>query len=101
MISAASGLDPAVTFVIVVRQCVLSPGLIRSGLYPTEKSVLNVRFDSFSRMGTQISSVAPGYTVDSYTTISPSDRLCQRVSWHLGVDAGLVVYVCRWELVPR
>ena len=36
----------------------------------TKKSWLKTKFDSFSRIGTHISSVAPGKTVDSYTTIS-------------------------------
>ena len=50
--------------------CSLSPGLILSGLYPAKKSVLNFSPDLLSKIGTQNSSVAPGYTVDSYTTIS-------------------------------
>ena len=53
-----------------MSECCLSPGLILSGLYPHVKSLPYLRFDSFSKIGTQSSSVHPGYTVDSYTTIS-------------------------------
>ena len=49
----------------------LSPGLIRSGEYPQKKSLLNIRFEWSSKIGTHTSSVAPGKTVDSNTTISP------------------------------
>jgi hypothetical protein len=33
-----SGVEPAVTFFILVTVCFLSPGLIRSGEYPHKKS---------------------------------------------------------------
>ena len=32
LVSATSGVEPEVTFVIEVRRCCLSPGLMRSGL---------------------------------------------------------------------
>ena len=41
-------------------RCSLSPGLIRSGLYPQKKSLLNVNPEQFSKIGTQSSSVQPG-----------------------------------------
>lgn len=50
---------------------ILSPGFILSGEYPTLKSIPHFKPDSFSNIGIQISSVTPGYTVDSYTTIDP------------------------------
>ena len=50
---------------MVVRVCTLSPGLMRSGLYPIFQSTPHFKPDSFSIMGTQMSSVTPGYTVDS------------------------------------
>ncbi len=56
---------------IVDTRCSLSPGLMRSGEYPTKKSSLNRNPDTDSSSGTHRSSVAPGYTVDSYTTTSP------------------------------
>ena len=59
-ISADSNEEPEVTLIIEVRRCSLSPGLIRSGEYPQKKSLLKTKFEFFSRMGTQISSVAPG-----------------------------------------
>ena len=52
--------EPDVTFLISVILWFLSPGLIRSGLYPQKKSVLKFNFDSFSRIGTHTSSVQPG-----------------------------------------
>jgi hypothetical protein len=65
MKSAISGVEPEVTFKISSTRCSLSPGLMRSGLYPAKKSTLKVRFEMPSRIGMQTSSVAPGYTVDS------------------------------------
>ena len=35
------------------------------------KSCFHLKPENFSSTGTQTSSVAPGYTVDSYTTIAP------------------------------
>ena len=58
--SAASGVEPEVIFRILVSVCSLSPGLIRSGLYPQKKSRLNARLLYFSRIGTHSSSVHPG-----------------------------------------
>jgi hypothetical protein len=69
--SAISGVEPEVTLRMPGRRCCLSPGLMRSGLYPTKKSRLKSRPETFARIGTQASSVQPGYTVDSYTTVSP------------------------------
>lgn len=43
----------------------LSPGFILSGEYATLKSCPHFNPDSLSNMGTHISSVTPGYTVDS------------------------------------
>ena len=63
--SAASAVEPDVTFRIDGRRCSLSPGLIRSGLYPAKKSVLSVSPEFSSMIGIQNSSVAPGKTVDS------------------------------------
>ena len=60
-----SGVDPEVTFLICSTVCNLSPGLIRSGEYPAKKSKLNFRPEVFSTIGIQLSSVTPGYTVDS------------------------------------
>jgi len=57
---AISGVDPEVTFKILVTVRSLSPGLIRSGLYPQKKSLLNFKVDIFSSSGTHISSVTPG-----------------------------------------
>ena len=63
--SAASGVEPDVTFIIFSTVCSLSPGLIRSGEYPAKKSRLKTNPDVLSRMGTHSSSVMPGQTVDS------------------------------------
>jgi len=52
---------------------------MRSGLYPQKKSTLYFRPDSRSITGTQTSSVAPGYTVDSNTTMSPLRRVLPTV----------------------
>ena len=43
----------------------LIPGLIRSGEYPTAKSLPHPRDHDRLRLGTQSPSTAPGYTVDS------------------------------------
>ena len=48
----------------------MSPGFILSGLYPTKKSMLYFSLEYFCKVLTQISSVAPGYTVLSYITTS-------------------------------
>ena len=64
-ILATSGVDPLVIFNILVNVLSLSPGLIRSGLYPQKKSLLNFNPENFSNNGTHSSSVTPGYTVDS------------------------------------
>ena len=63
--SAASGVEPDVTFIIFSTVCSLSPGLIRSGEYPAKKSRLKTNPEVLSRMGTHSSSVMPGQTVDS------------------------------------
>jgi len=60
---AILGVLPDVTFRIFVTVCSLSPGLIRSGEYPQKKSLLNFNPLPSSKIGTQISSVTPGYTV--------------------------------------
>ncbi len=60
---------PETILIIFSSLCTLSPGLILSGEYPILKSTPHFSPDSLSRIGTQISSVTPGYTVDSYTTI--------------------------------
>ena len=44
---------------------------MRSGEYAIFQSTPHLRPDSFSMIGTQISSVTPGYTVDSKQTIVP------------------------------
>ena len=58
----------------------LSPGLILSGEYPTLKSSMHFRLDSFSRIGMHKSSVTPGYTVDSYTTMESFCRFLPTTS---------------------
>ena len=49
----------------------MSPGLIRSGLYPTKKSLFNFKLEFFSSICFANNFVVPGYTVDSITTKSP------------------------------
>ena len=66
---------PETIFVMFSSLCFLSPGLIRSGEYPTLKSLPADRPDSLSRIGIHTSSVTPGYTVDSNTTTEPLLRL--------------------------
>src|SRR5690606_28914275 len=90
---ATSGVDPEVILVILVNVRSLSPGLMRSGLYPTKKSLLYSNPASSSRMGTQTSSVAPGYTVDSYITISPFFRCfaTSEVANRMGVRSGCLL----------
>ena len=61
--------EPETILVILWSLCFGSPTLILSGEYPQKKSLLNFSFDIFSIIGTHISSVQPGNTVDSYTTI--------------------------------
>ncbi len=73
-VSNVSSSIPDTIFVIVSKRCTLSPGLIRSGEYPILKSTPHFNPDSFSRIGTQISSVTPGYTVDSKTITEPLTR---------------------------
>ena len=51
---------------------ILSPTLILSGEYPTVNPLFIFIEEPSSNIGTQISSVAPGNTVDSKMTISPS-----------------------------
>src|SRR3989338_6873754 len=72
---------PETTLTILLSVCCLSPGLIRSGEYPILKSIGHERPLCCSRMGRQISSVTPGYTVDSKTTILPFDR-CSPTTLH-------------------
>ena len=57
---AILGVEPEVTFLIVVSVFNLSPGLILSGEYPQKKSTLNFNPENFSKTGTQSSSVHPG-----------------------------------------
>ena len=52
--------EPDVTLTILTNLWFLSPGFILSGLYPQKKSLLNLRPEHLSRIGTQNSSVAPG-----------------------------------------
>ena len=52
--------DAETTFFIFSIVLTLSPGTMRSGLYPVEKSLLKSKFDFFSNKGVQISSVTPG-----------------------------------------
>ena len=59
-ISATSGVEPEVIFSIFVRVCSLSPGFMRSGLYPQKKSLLYFIPLNFSNTGTHSSSVHPG-----------------------------------------
>lgn len=70
---------PDTIFVVFSRVCSSSFGLIRSGEYPTEKSLPHTIPDSCSRIGKTISSVAPGYIVDSRTTTAPFFRFCPTV----------------------
>ena len=44
---------------------------MRSGEYATLKSLPHTKPECFSKIGTQISSVTPGHTVDSKTTMLP------------------------------
>ena len=62
---------------------------MRSGEYPQKKSSLNLS-PLCSSSGTQISSVTPGYTVLSYTTISPffSTLATLCVAFTTGVKSG-------------
>ena len=71
IISKDSSSIPDTTLIASLSLCSLSPGLILSGEYPTLKSIPHLKPDSSSRIGTHISSVTPGYTVDSNTTIAP------------------------------
>ena len=66
--SVFSSIAPT-TLAILSTVCSLSPGLILSGLYQIVKSFGQDNPLTLSRTGRQISSVAPGSTVDSYTTI--------------------------------
>ena len=65
----AISFEAETTFFIFSMVFTFSPGTILSGLYPVEKSILKINLDFFSNIGVQISSVTPGYTVDSYITI--------------------------------
>ena len=47
IITAASIVEPEVTFLILVNVFTLSPGLILSGLYPQKKSLLNFKFENY------------------------------------------------------
>lgn len=51
--------------------------LIRSGEYPTKKSLLNTNLEFLLNNGTHNSSVAPGYTVDSNTTMVLGRRILE------------------------
>ena len=57
------------TFTTFSRVFFLSPGFILSGLYPQKKSLFSFNLETLSIIGTQISSVQPGNTVDSKTII--------------------------------
>src|SRR3989338_7279765 len=74
MIERASASLPETIFTILSMVWVLSPGFMRSGEYPVLKSVPCTSPDIFSNTGMQTSSVTPGYTVLSYTTIDPRER---------------------------
>ena len=52
---ATLGVEPEVIFFILDIVYFLSPGLIRSGLYPQKKSLLNFKLEYFSKIGTQSS----------------------------------------------
>ena len=65
IILATFKFEPDVIFLIFEIVYFLSPGFIRSGLYPQKKSLLYFNFEIFSNIGTQTSSTQPGYTVDS------------------------------------
>ena len=64
---------PDTIFGVVVSVWVRLPGSMRSGLYPTATSRPTVSPDRRSRIGTNSSSVVPGYVVDSRTTSEPGD----------------------------
>ena len=60
MVLAVFMSQPLVIFLILVRVFILSPGFVLSGLYPKKKSIPPFNPLSFSKIGIQISSVAPG-----------------------------------------
>ena len=62
---ATSGLLPLVIFTIFVSVRSLSPVVHSFRAIATKNSLLKIRLLPDSKMGTHISSVAPGYTVDS------------------------------------
>ena len=64
-ISKANSFEAETIFFIFSIVFTLSPGTILSGLYPVEKSLFHYKLDWFSKIGVHISSVTPGYTVDS------------------------------------
>ena len=59
-VSRVAASEPDTIFLTLVNVCSRSPGLMRSGLYPTVKSTPNFSPEQASSTGTQSSSVAPG-----------------------------------------
>jgi hypothetical protein len=68
-VSKAFESEADTTLAILSTVCSLSHGLILSGEYQRLKSDGHFNQLFSSKIGKQISSVAPGSTVDSYTTI--------------------------------
>ena len=56
------GIAAETIFTVFTKVCTLSPGLIRSGEYPTLKSSPTLNPETSSKIGMQSSSVHPGYT---------------------------------------
>jgi hypothetical protein len=82
--------SPATTLTISGRRLNLSPGLMRSGEYAIKKSCPCLNEEASSSAGTQTSSVAPGYTVDSNTTPTFSKELINRSEgWGFGLMRAL------------
>ena len=78
-VSKVSSSIPDTTLTIVSNLWSLSPGFILSGEYPTLKSTPHFIPEASSSIGIHISSVTPGYTVDSYTTIDPFTKFLPKV----------------------
>ena len=90
--SNVSSSIPETIFVIFSNLCTLSPGLTLSGEYAILKSLPPCIPENFSNIGKHISSVNPGYTVDSYITIAPFDIFFPTISLALitGVKSGVL-----------
>ena len=58
--TSPTAIPGTIIFLMLRIPCCLSPGLIRSGLYPQKKSLLKSNFEKFSKIGTQSSSIQPG-----------------------------------------